>query len=203
MSEPIPATLVVDTDLVRRYYLGELTASEEAKFEERLLTDPKFADAVLLDQALRDGMQGQRAPVHSQVANITGGKGAGSRWGFGLGLAASLMLGAFAGALWQRTMSSGIGVGIANPPRMVFDTFRGEVQAAKVDAGAIDSPISIIEVAVPTDAEEVFLTDGNNAFGPLSIDSDGFVRVLLTKKSGQALSIEYRSNGVRVVRKLR
>lgn len=168
---------------LRSYQGGLLSAADEADFELRLLENPAFAEAVNLEQIFALGMQGAAIPKLDKPR----AKHRAYRIAWG-SIAAGVAIGFASAQFWQFSHSplERLSAGIANPARIVFDTFRGELQPMQTQAGSANASIVIVEVAVPTDATEIYFFDGASKLGPLQPDADGFVRVLLSSQAHAA-----------------
>lgn len=83
---------------------------------------------------------------------------------------------------------------IANPPRIVFDTLRGEYSAPHVEPGDPNSPFILVEILIPPGATDVqAIVPG---YPPIALHPsvDGFATLVLPRESG-AGSIELKYLG--------
>jgi hypothetical protein len=86
----------------------------------------------------------------------------GTRGGW-LALAASFVGGIGLAALGMSLLDDGSAGLVANPPRIIFDTLRGELTQPRVEPGDPASPIVLVEFPVPpgTSISEVRVLNGN------------------------------------------
>ena len=177
----------IDRELLRKYSAGLLNEAEEESFELRLLENPKFAEDVNLEQMMREGL------LAADPATFSARPRRSPIW---FSLAAGVLLGAISMQLYTRNQLPDQPTSVANPPRIVFDTLRGEAQEAKTELDTPNATMLIIEVAVPMDALEIYLLDQALRIGPLTPDADGFVRAIVAAQPKRTWEISYKaSNG--------
>ena len=144
---------------LQRYLDRELTADEAGAFEAYLLDKPALVAALEADNTLR-------ATISADPALLLDARGTDAplavreprpRYrlpGAWLSLAAGLLLGV--GLAWLGfTHFAGAGADVLAPPRIIFDTLRGELAAPREEAGDPASPIRLYEVPLPAGARIV------------------------------------------------
>lgn len=100
-------------------------------------------------------------------------------------LAASLVLGVGVGWFGQRSLQldPSESASVANPPRIIYDTFRGETQSPREEIGDPASPIMLIEVPVPAGVQivgaRIERVARNIELHPPHASSEGFVTFAL------------------------
>jgi hypothetical protein len=103
-----------------------------------------------------------------------------ARW---LALAAGLVAGI--GLMWIGTMfdHGGRAALVVNPPRIIFDTLRGQLTDPRLEPGDPASTVMVVEVPVPPGASAVSARlqgpETGIDIGPVSISPDGFALLIL------------------------
>jgi hypothetical protein len=104
----------------------------------------------------------------------------GGRW---LALAAGLVAGI--GLMWIGTTldQDGGAALVVNPPRIIFDTLRGQLTDPRVEPGDPASPVMVVEVPVPPGASAASARlqgpETGVDIGPVSISPDGFALLIV------------------------
>lgn len=181
-----------DSLLLRRYMAGQLNTDEERNFEQRLLSDPSFANAAYAEQKLSDAIKAHDwsmeaiAPA-SQPHHRR-------RWAVGLGLAASIAMACV--AAWLFIVNRGLEQQIAelrapsgNGQLVLLQTLRDSESVPRVDR-SVDTETVVFLVSVAQAAESyVFtLTQGNDTIrlAPLRPGAQNWLSVLVP---GRALKV--------------
>lgn len=171
---------------LQRYLDRELTRAEVASFEIYLLDKPHLvaeveADsllraAVASDPALLRGVRGTDTPV--AVKELSSVYRSPAVW---TSMAAGVLLGV--GTAWVGFNQGAEGIGVSAPPRVVFDTLRGELSAPREDKGDPSSPIRLYELPLPSGARLVAaeaLPEGRSVPLPLAdVSVDGYLTYAL------------------------
>lgn len=171
---------------LQRYLDRELTLAEVEAFEVYLLDKPHLvaeveADtqlraAVATDPGLLRGVRGTDTPPAVQESGSAYRSPA--VWA---SMAAGVLLGV--GAAWVGFNQRTDRVGVSAPPRVVFDTLRGELSAPREDKGDPSSPIRLYELPLPPGARLVaaeVLREGDSVPLPLADASvDGYLTYAL------------------------
>ncbi len=172
---------------MQRYLDGELTPDELAAFEAYLLDRPHLVAELEADNLLRDAIAANPAFLLEARGTdvLPGAKGPGENeprnsyrlpvaW---LSMAAGLVLGV--GLAWLGSSNPGPVV----PPRIIYDTLRGELAAPREEPGDSHSPIRLYELPVPPGATIVAagaVREGNHVRLPqASPSADGYVTYAL------------------------
>lgn len=188
---------------MERYMERRLSEAESEWFEAYLLTRPRLVARLEADNDLRDGLAAagdtaMSAPGASaaSAARLSGTNGSidrpatrtpASRPTFaisGFALAASVAVAAVLGALTVARFGTGSGasaetLAIASPPRVVFDTMRGEASDAVLHAGNPASRYVLIEVSLPASVATAQFVGADGLTLPVSPGVDGFASVLV------------------------
>lgn len=164
-----------------RYLDRELSDEEQTWFETYMLDKPRILELVDVDTRLGDGLTrvsdspaaAVSAPPHQSGATLRG-----KPRGPALAIAASLLLGLGLGVVLPGLRNDNAAI-IASPPRIVFDTMRGEGTTALSEPGSIDSRVLIVDIAVPTNTPILSASawvDGKQTPLPTPVvSSEGFV----------------------------
>lgn len=168
-----------------RYLDRELKDDEHAWFEAYMLDKPHLLEQVDADTRLRETLQRatdadlRHDTAESQHARVR--PGAKSR-GPVLAIAASLLVGLGLGAMLTNPGEDESTL-IASPPRIVFDTLRGEGTATLSEAGSASSKLLIVDIATPTASPIISAgawIDGKRTLLPTPVvSSEGFVTFLV------------------------
>lgn len=190
-----------------RYLDRELNDDEHAWFEAYMLDKQHLLEQVDADTRLRDGVRAaakSSAPIIATATDPTA-QPANARtrrpW---LGIAASLLVGLGLGAsLVQFRPNHSILV--ASPPRIVFDTMRGEGATTFSESGNASSKVLIVDIATPLESQILSARawiDGKQTELPIPVvSSEGFVTFVVPSTwKGQA-SIELEIGGAAEKRK--
>lgn len=181
-----------------RYLARDLDPDETRAFEAYLLTQPALIAQVEDDSDLRAALHQASAAgvdiapdldpaVEARRARRRGTR----RWLTPVALAACVALGAGLGLQLGGDGVSADRAGdgwVANPTRILFDTLRGDQDAPRVIAGDPQSPWILVEIGVPTGAEQITLEIPGGRSLPLSPTPDGFVGALLQRRQAAQLS---------------
>lgn len=164
-----------------RYLDRELKDDEQAWFEAYMLDKPYILEQVDADTRLRDGLAqatdvskriGSAQPARSSAAAGTAQRSP------GLAIAASLLLGLSIGALIPGMRGGGTDI-VASPPRIVFDTLRGESTATLSEPGGAGSKLLIVDIATSLDspilAANAWIDGKQTALPTPVVSSDGFI----------------------------
>jgi hypothetical protein len=186
-----------------RYLERRLTDAESEWFEAYLLTRPRLVARLEADNDLREGLaaagnasaSAPAAPAGTdpsvgRTANPNDGRVAPlprSRHTFaisGFALAASVAIAAVLGALTVTRFGAGSAApvdafAIASPPRVVFDTMRGEASDAVLHAGNPASRYVLVEVSLPAAARDAVFVGSDGRELSVSAGVDGFASVLV------------------------
>lgn len=181
-----------------RYLDRELTDDEAAWFEAYMLDKPRILEQVDVDTRMREGLRREISGLKSNdsraLSPTTPGalsqRSGKSSW---FGLVASLAMGVFVGLVLPRSGYQDQEV-IAAPKRVVFDSFRGEGAQTIMEAGAVDSPLLIVEMALPPMAGVRVAratVDGEHIELPIpQISAEGFVTFLVPSRWQSRTTIE-------------
>lgn len=185
-----------------RYLERRLDADESAWFEAYVLDKPHLLRAIELDTDLRDGMAvaTPAASAPDGAERATAPRRSLPRW---VALAATLVMGLGLGWIGTGLQDRGIGTGIASPPHIVFDTLRGESQAARADGGGGD--VVLVDIAVPAAATQVTLQLAPQRLLALRVGPDGFATAIVPAalaRPGTSAELRYRDGGTDVIRTL-
>lgn len=207
-----------------RYLDRQLGADEQAWFEGYLLDKPDLLDQVEADTALRDAVAAQQAagilaPDSLQAGGAaTGGAATGTederraarpmhgrgtrgRRGRWLALAASFVGGIGLALLGSGLLDDGNAGLVANPPRIIFDTLRGELTAPGIEPGDPASPIVLVEFPVPPGARirsvRGILGDEEMTLPIPLTSADGYATFAVPSnwRKFAKLSVEFESSG--------
>jgi hypothetical protein len=117
--------------------------------------------------AMHDALPARRRPLRGLSA---------------LPLAACLLFGVSLGAVGTRTLwAPQIPAVIGSPTRVVFDTMRGAPEPPRVEHPDSTAAYLLVEVAVPTGAEQIVLHVAGEPDQPLGVAPDGFVTSLISR----------------------
>lgn len=186
-----------------RYLDRQLEGEELAWFEGYLLDKPELVGAVEVDNSLRDALESlrdnpaspKRGDRNEEVAHRIP-----HRW---IGLAACLLAGVGLGRYAVIGGSSKDSL-IANPTRIVVDTFRGSDVAPVVDFAHGESSYVLVEISVPPEADHVRLVHAGNEI-VLTPSHDGFAGFLLERAALTAdpnVTFKYMQDGRESTREL-
>ena len=174
---------------LERYLNLVLSEDEVAWFETYLLDKPNLLQQVDADTRLRDLLRQQTskesgravaeaAPAPKQSA----GEARKPVRSAATGLAAALLLGLGVGHFLPARQAADF-VAVANPPRMVFDTLRGQTQTALSEDGDAHSPWMIVDIAAPLQSATIEASawvDGRAIALPTpTVSSEGFVTFIV------------------------
>lgn len=146
---------------LRRYLARELDADETEWFEAYVLDKPHLLQRIEHDSDLRDALDvvsssGEfhlKAAIESverpQASPRTSEALRGVRW---FAIAASFLGGAAIVGISRVVPSE---PAVVNPPRLIFDAFRGAYSEPRREEGAPDSPVLIVDFALPERLEIV------------------------------------------------
>jgi hypothetical protein len=186
---------------LERYLERRLSDAEAAWFEAYLLSRPRLVERLEADNDLRDGYAAgagiavaastgslaivspddpRPAQFEHRAANPPARRPAFAMSGFAL--AASVAVAGLLGALTAARFPPGgaaDAVAIASPPRVVFDTMRGEASDAVLHAGNSVSRFVLIEVSLPASARDAIFVGADGLSLPVSPGIDGFASVLV------------------------
>jgi hypothetical protein len=164
-----------------RYLDRELSDEEQTWFETYMLDKPRILELVDADTRLREGMARISEPSSTAISAPPQQSGAtlrGKPRGPALAIAASLLLGLGLGTILpgMRIDSTAI---IASPPRVVFDTMRGEGTTTLSEPGSADSKVLIVDIATPVSTPVISASawiEGRQTVLPTpTVSSEGFV----------------------------
>jgi hypothetical protein len=164
-----------------RYLDRELSDEEQTWFETYMLDKPRILELVDADTRLGEGLArvsdapalAISAPPHQSGATLRG-----KPRGPALAIAASLLLGLGLGVVLPGLRNDNTAI-IASPPRIVFDTMRGEGTTSLSEPGSADSKVLIVDIAAPLSTPIIGASawlDGKQTDLPTpTISSEGFV----------------------------
>ncbi len=136
---------------LNRYLDRELDEAEQEWFETYMLDKPRLLEQVDSDTRLREGLASVSGPPQLTVPappNRTSNAPPVKRRTPAFAIAASVLLGVGLGTLLPALRNEQVPI-ISSPPRMVFDTLRGDGARAFSEAGAADSNALIVDIATP------------------------------------------------------
>jgi anti-sigma factor RsiW len=185
---------------LNRYLDRELDDDEQASFEAYMLDKPHLLEQVDADTRLRDGVarsEDARAPRHAVPPQHSAATLRGKQRGPLLAVAASLAIGVGVGALLPSLGGNGEMI-VASPPRIVFDTLRGDGATTIEEAGHPDATLLIVDIAAPIDdrilAASVVL-DGNRVPLPTpAVSAEGFATFVVPRDWRGRATIELRTD---------
>lgn len=164
-----------------RYLDRELSDEEQTWFETYMLDKPRILELVDADTRLGEGLvrvsdaptTALSAPPHQSGATLRS-----KPRGPGLAIAASLLLGLGLGVILPGLRNDDTAI-IASPPRIVFDTMRGEGTTALSEPGNADSRVLIVDIAAPVStpilSASAWIDGRQTALPTPTISSEGFV----------------------------
>jgi hypothetical protein len=164
-----------------RYLDRELNDDEHAWFETYMLDKPHILERVDADTRLGDSLaRASELPSAAKVSTPPHQSGTtlrGKPRGPALAVAASLLLGLGIGVVIPGLRNDNTTV-VASPPRIVFDTMRGE-SSETVEEGDVNSSLLIVEMAVPLEAviaQSTAVIEGRQVQLPIpKVSAEGFV----------------------------
>ena len=176
-----------------RYLERGLDEDESAWFEAYVLDKPKLLAQIEADTDLRDAaVVADWPPAKSVVTGATaivperrerrGGRHLRPWWALAAGLVAGVAL-----TLLLPSSQGGLGIGaseVLQPPRLIYDAWRGAGYQLREEAGDADSPLVLVEVALPAGLQPRQVQVEIEGIGMRSLDSvrvsaDGFLSYLL------------------------
>ncbi len=168
-----------------RYLDRELEDDEQTWFEAYMLDKPYLLEQVDADTRLRDTLQRAAGASErhdaAEIEQVHTRQGAKSR-GPAIAIAASLLVGLGLGAMLPN-LGADESTFIASPPRLVFDTLRGEGTATLSEAGNASSKLLIVDIATPTASPIISASawiNGKQTLLPTPlVSSEGFVTFLV------------------------
>jgi hypothetical protein len=198
---PMPAWM--ESAWLARYLEKGLEPAEVEWFEAYVLDKPALLEAIELDANLRDGLAAQPRAAFGRIDSGPPARAAAR----GPALAAMLVLGVLGGWLGTRALGPPPENGrvVASPPRIIFDTLRGEGEPARVERTGRESGAVIVDIAVPANAENVRLTLAPTGTLALTPGPEGFATVILGSalvRPGTTAELTYVLGGSRVSRTL-
>lgn len=189
---------------LERYLARKLDDQETEWFEMYVLDKPELIAAIEADNDLRDGMFVAHAVPEPEVVR----KAHRSRHGksrrilLPLAWAASAIacigLGWFMASRLSADLPDTALEIVASPTRIVFDTLRGVEGRPQVYPGLPGSEYVLVEIGLPSDAQDIRVQLGESAHLPLMLSTDGFVGLLLrrsTLSDTSKLTIRYQVAG--------
>ena len=200
--EPMPAWL--EEAWMLRYLDRELSDSESNWFESYCLTREHLLQRIESDADLRDALNAsdhqlpESQPTKQSKEN--------SRWLWQSGAAAAcLALGILVGRGLSPAADSEVSFSPQpNITRLMFDTARGSALAVRVDHPDSTSALVLLDVALPSAAENVTMQLGDKQILGLKVSSDGFASVLVQRQmlSARPLVVRYTVRDTEVERVL-
>lgn len=160
-----------------RYLERELTEQEAARFEAYVLDKPDLLREIEADTMVRDAIASAGSQVRQGLPSATSVASAetrrrGRQW---LPLAASLVIGIGAGAMWRLIGTATEDDTVqASPTRVVFDSLRGEATKPRWEQAKGGSRDVIVDVAVAPDATKITATLPDGRAVELHASADGF-----------------------------
>ncbi len=151
-SEPLPAWL--EQAWLERYLERGLNDDECAWFEAYALEKPQLLGQIEADSDLRDAAALAHWPAAVAAPSVSTSRPRpvrrrrpGAWWALAAGVVAGIALTALV-APWQSGGGLDTG-GVLQPPRLIYDAWRGAGYQVREEAGDPDSPVVLVEVAVP------------------------------------------------------
>jgi hypothetical protein len=205
-SDELPRWL--EAEWLERYLNRGLSDPEIEAFESYALDKPHLIAQIDADTSLKLGLV-----AASRIRESSGPKSdkvpaqtPRARW-LPAAMAASALLALVLGARLDVPAPAGEALAFSSPPRIVFDTTRGEQQLALREPGRADSPVVLIELALPPAAGLMAMNAkvGAETYPlPLPVQAaDGFVSLVLPRAWLRELTLEvdYRTGGSTEVRR--
>jgi|GEM_PF-1244445 len=202
-----------------RYLDRQLTGEESAWFEAYVLDKPELLEMIDADSRLTEALtadpSGLRGDVSADInaprsessdgtVRLTGqsGRRFGKRssrknlkWA---SMAAAIFLGVGFGWVGTRNFDSRQFKSplITNPTRIVYDTMRGgAAPTLRVEHKESMSPYLLVEVAMPSSAENITVKIGSGPPQPLTTSPDGFVSFLVVRGEAHTATLSYGASG--------
>lgn len=207
-DSPIPTMAVwLEQAWLERYLDRALSDHETAWFEAYVLDRAHLLEAIDVDTRLRDAcvagapaIESAGAPEVVAVGTDSVGTGRASphRRRQPLFAVAAALLAGIGISGWITNSASRSAMLEANPTRIVYDTMRGIEEPARVENSASSTRFVLVEIAVPSAAEDVELGIEGLPKLALSPSPEGFVSFLIDRSSlsqARAATLHYALDG--------
>lgn len=187
-TEAEPMTDWLQQAMLRRYLDGALDADETARFEAFLLDRPELLDHLEGELALRDALAEhdwapQSAAIEGAAAavNVPERRRSTPAW---LSAAAGLVAGVVLAVGWLRLDTSSVEVAATQPPRLIFEAWRGAGLQVREEPGDPDSSLVLVEIGLvegraPHSVQARFSDRDPIDLASSHLTSDGFLAYLV------------------------